>query len=53
MLTKAQLDKYKLLYLKRFGEEISEAQALQESLALIELVKSIAFETSVSTETDL
>jgi len=41
-LTNEQIAKYQELYFAAFGKPISEAEALVEGLALLQLVKALA-----------
>lgn len=41
MITKEQLEKFKELYLKRFGEEISDEDALEKTTRLLGLVELV------------
>lgn len=40
--TKKQLDEFKTIWKKEFGEEISDSEALKQSTKMVTLVKTIA-----------
>lgn len=44
MLTKAQIDKYKTIYLAEYGREISDEDALKQCEALVNLVRVVAYD---------
>ncbi len=41
MISKEQLEKYKDIYRKRFGEDISDKEALDQAIKLLTLVRAI------------
>lgn len=41
MLTDAQVEKYRALYRKRFGKEISKEEALEQGIKLVRLMELI------------
>lgn len=41
MISKEQLEKYKDIYRKRFGEDISDQEALEQATKLLNLIKII------------
>lgn len=41
MLTKEQIEKYKAIYEKEFGEEISDEKAIEQGEALVQLMKAV------------
>lgn len=41
MINEAQLEKYRVLYKKRFGTEISKIEALEQGATLVSLVELI------------
>ena len=44
LLTKKQIEKYRAIYLKVFGKEVSYEQALKEGSALVDLVQLVTTE---------